>query len=148
MILLTSFSRSLSKVLEQKLVGADGKDPMSIQKDFFAPLGSRVTVISDYKRPLKEDSQRVLVAVALRDAPAFQRTLKRFFEVTQAAPKVREFQGTTIYDLDLTSQPDANAAAGAVLLAFLHPGGRQEYVIRDYRYDPAREGASGRAPRL
>jgi len=67
-------------------------------------------LISDFKKPIKEDSQRMLLSVALEDSKAFQATLNRVFEITQGAPKKREFQGTTIYDVDLPNMPNPNAA--------------------------------------
>ena len=38
--------------------------PLDLQKDIFGPLGDRLTLISDFKKPVKEDSQRLLLAVA------------------------------------------------------------------------------------
>ena len=52
----------------------------------------------------------MLLGIALEDAKAFQGTLNRIFELTQGAPKKREFQGTTIYDVDLPNIPNPNAA--------------------------------------
>jgi len=97
-------------LVEQQLVGPNGGAPLSFKKDLFGPLGNRVTLISDFKKPVKEDSQRYLLSVALDNTKAFQETLNRVFEITQGAPKKREFQGTTIYDVDLPNMPNPNAA--------------------------------------
>src|SRR5208283_3091658 len=59
------------------------------------------TMISDFKKPIKDDSQRVLVGIALEDSKAFAGTLNRIVELAGASPKKREFQGTTIYDFDV-----------------------------------------------
>ncbi len=88
-------------VLEQQLAGPEGGQPLSFQKDLFGPLGDRITMISDFKKPIKEDSQRMLVGIALEDSKAFQSTLTRIMELAGASPKKREFQGTTIYDFDV-----------------------------------------------
>jgi Protein of unknown function (DUF3352) len=104
------FQPGMVNLIEQQLVGPNGGQPLSFQNDVFGPLGDRVTVISDFKKPIKEDSQRMLVAVALEDAKAFQNTLSRLLELTGAAPQKREFQGTTIYDFDLNLP---NQAVGA-----------------------------------
>jgi hypothetical protein len=88
-------------VLEQQLAGPEGGQPISFQKDIFGPLGDRITMISDFKKPIKEDSQRVLLGVALEDSKAFQNALNRVMELAAAAPKKREFQGTTIYDFEI-----------------------------------------------
>ena len=99
--LVNKFQPGMLNVLEQQLAGPEGGQPLSFQKDLFGPLGDRITMISDFKKPIKEDSQRVLVGVALEDAKAFQNTLGRVMELAGAAPKKREFQGTTIYDFDV-----------------------------------------------
>ena len=100
-------------LVEQQLVGPNGGAPLSFKNDFFGPIGDRITLISDFKKPIKEDSQRMLLAVALEDAKAFQATMSRLFEIAQGAPKKREFQGTTIYDVDLPQMPNPNAAGAA-----------------------------------
>jgi hypothetical protein len=99
--LVNKFQPGMLNVLEQQLAGPEGGQPLSFQKDLFGPLGDRITMISDFKKPIKEDSQRVLVGVALEDAKAFQSTLSRVLELAGAAPKKRDFQGTTIYDFDV-----------------------------------------------
>jgi hypothetical protein len=105
------FQPGMINLIEQQLAGPNGGQPISFEKDVFGPLGDRVTLISDFKKPIKEDSQRMLVAITLEDAKAFQSTLTRLFEITGAAPEKREFQGTTIYDLavSLPNQAPANA---------------------------------------
>jgi len=102
------FSPGILNVLEQQLVGPNGGEPLSFQKDIFGPMGSRVTIISDVVKPIKEDSQRMLFGVALDDSAAFGKTLLKLFELAGQEPKKREFQGTTIYDIE----PDLPAAGG------------------------------------
>jgi hypothetical protein len=94
--------------IEQQLAGPQG-DGLSFEKDLFGPLGDRITVITDVKPSAgdAEPSQRVLFAFALEDAKAFQNTLNKIFKLTNATPKKREFQGTTIYDFDLPELPNA-----------------------------------------
>ena len=65
--LVNKFQPGMLNVLEQQLAGPEGGQPLSFQKDIFGPLGDRITMISDFKKPIKEDSQRVLVGVALED---------------------------------------------------------------------------------
>ena len=104
--LVNMFQPGMLNVLEQQLVGPNGGEPLSFQKDIFGPLGDRITLISDFKKPIKEDSQRMLLGVALEDAKAFQTTLNRLIELAGGAPKKREFQGTTIYDFDVPNMPN------------------------------------------
>jgi hypothetical protein len=92
------FQQGMISIIEQQLVGPNGGQPISFQNDIFGPLGNRITIISDFKKPIKEDSQRMLVAISLENAKAFQNSLARIFEISGAAPEKREFQGTTIYD--------------------------------------------------
>ncbi|MDR3620657.1 MAG: hypothetical protein P4L85_14995 [Paludisphaera borealis] len=104
--LVNKFQPGMLNVLEQQLVGPEGGEPLSFQKDLFGPLGDRITMISDFKKPIKEDSQRVVVAISLEDAKAFQNTLNRVIDIAHAAPKKRDFQGTTILDFELPNLPN------------------------------------------
>ncbi len=105
---VNKFQPGMLNLLEQQLVGPNGGQPLDFQKDFFGPLGNRITLVTDFKKPIKEDSQRMLLGVALEDAKAFQNTMNRLFEIAQAAPQKREFQGTTIYDVDMPNLPNPN----------------------------------------
>ena len=108
--IINKFQPGMLNLIEQQLVGPNGGQPLSFKNDFFGPIGDRLTLISDFKKPIKEDSQRYLLGIALEDAKAFQGTLNRIFEITQSSPKKREFQGTTIYDVDMPNMPNPNAA--------------------------------------
>jgi hypothetical protein len=112
--LVNKFQPGMLNVLEQQLAGPEGGAPLSFQKDIFGPLGDRITMITDYKKPIKEDSQRVLVGIALEDAKAFQGTLGRILDLAGAAPEKRDFQGTTIYDFDVPVPNLPNNAGGNV----------------------------------
>ena len=111
--LVNKFQPGMINLVEQQLVGPNGGQPMSFKNDVFGPLGDRITVISDFKKPIKEDSQRMLAAIALEDSKAFQSTLTNLMQLAGAAPEKREFQGTTIYDfaVNLPNAPAGNAAA-------------------------------------
>lgn len=113
--LINKFQPGLLNIFEQGLAGPNGGEPLSFQKDVFGPIGDRLTLITDFKKPVKEDSQRMLLGVALEDAKAFQGTLNRIIELTQSAPTKREFQGTTIYDFEV-NLPNPNAAGAAPAL--------------------------------
>ena len=113
--LVNTFSPGMLNVLEQSLVGPNGGEPLSLKKDIFGPLGDRLTLVSDFKKPVKDDSQRLLLGVALDDSKAFTNTLTRILGMTGAAPTKRDFQGTTIYDFKLPEMP-AQANGGNNLL--------------------------------
>ncbi len=104
--LANMFQPGVLGALEQQLVPPGGGEPLSLQKDIFGPLGDRITLISDYKKPIKEDSQRLLAAVALEDAKAFQATLTKLIALAGGSPEKRDFQGTTIYDFKLPEIPN------------------------------------------
>ena len=53
--------------VEQNLAGPQGEG-LKFERDITGPLGDRVTIISDFRKPITEDSQRVLFAVALEDS--------------------------------------------------------------------------------
>jgi len=106
--LANSIQPGVLNVIEQSLVGPNGGEPLNLKKDIFGPLGNRITTITDFKKPVTEDSQRSLFAIALDDTQAFQETLGKLINLSTLTPKKREFQGTTIYDFDLTELGNAN----------------------------------------
>src|SRR5579864_8508228 len=104
--LANMFNPGFLNLLEQQLAGPNGGEPLSFQKDIFGPIGDRITVISDFKKQPKnkdDDSQRTLFALALEDSKAFRNTLNKLIALTKANPKKRDFQGTTIYDFDISN---------------------------------------------
>jgi hypothetical protein len=111
--LANQFQPGVLNVLEQQLVGPNGGEPLSFKKDIFDPLGKRITVIGDFKKPITEDSQRMLVGVRLKNATGFQNTLAKLIALAGGAPKKRDFQGTTIYDFDIPNLPNANPGVNA-----------------------------------
>ncbi len=111
--LVNHFQPGMLNIIEQQLVGPNGGQPLSLMQDLFGPLGDRITLISDFKKPIKDESQRALLAIALEDPKAFQNTLSRVIELTGAAPEKREFQGTTIYEINV--EPPNAAPGGAAM---------------------------------
>jgi hypothetical protein len=111
--LINGFQPGTLQVIEQSMVGPNGGQSFSFQKDLFGPLGDRVTLISDFKKPIREDNQRMVLALALEDAKAFQNTLNKLIAIGGGAPRKREFQGTTIYDFDIPEVPNQPNPAGA-----------------------------------
>lgn len=104
--------------LQQNIGGPGGG--IDFKKDLIGPLGNRISIISDYKKPVTETSQRSLFAISLDDAKAAQATLNKLVTLLKANPTKREFQGTTIYNFDLPAMPNAPGGAapqGPVALA-------------------------------
>lgn len=97
--LLDMFLPGQIEAMEKQISGADGA-PLSFQNDVFGPIGNRITIISDFKKPITEKSERALFAVALEDQKGFQATFHRILSLAKIIPQKREFQGTTIYDFD------------------------------------------------
>ncbi len=119
----------LIDAIQQQLVDPEGGKPLEFKQDIFDPLGDRITIVSDFKKPITENSRalrlaltlkdsdtvgfslgqsddaRMLVAVALEDSKTFQNTLNKLLGLTGAQPKKREFQGTIIYDFDFDISP-------------------------------------------
>ncbi|MFO0954268.1 MAG: DUF3352 domain-containing protein [Isosphaeraceae bacterium] len=106
--LANMFQPGVLNVLEQQLVGPNGGEPLSFKKDLFDPIGDRITVVGDFKKPISEESQRMLIGVALEDAKAFEGTLAKLIALAGGEPKKRDFQGTTIYDFEVPDLPNAN----------------------------------------
>ena len=91
--LVNKFQPGMLNLVEQQLVGPNGGQPLSFQNDIFGPLGDRITVISDFKKPIKEDSQRMLLAIALEDTKAFQNTLNRLLRDHRRRPQEARVPG-------------------------------------------------------
>ena len=110
--------------IERGLQGPNG-EALRFQQDVFGPLGDRISVVSDFKGEgdeLDAESQRALIGVALEDEAAFRDTLNTLFAIAGAEPKKRDFQGVTIYDVELPELPAAPGAprmqlAGTVSIA-------------------------------
>jgi hypothetical protein len=111
--LANMFQPGILEVIEQQLVGPNGGEPLKFKQDIFDPLGDRITIISDFKKPITEDSERMLLAVALEDTKAFQNTLNKLIALTGGQPKKREFQNTTIYDFAVPNLPNQGAGGAA-----------------------------------
>ena len=107
--LVNQFQPGMLQVLQQQLVGPNGGEPIDLQKDIFGPLGNRLTVLSDFKKPIKDDSQRFLFGISVTDAKKFQSSLNKIIEIAGGAPAKRDFLGTTIYDFKLPEMPNAPA---------------------------------------
>ena len=110
--LANMFQPGVLNVVEQQLVGPNGGEPLNLKKDVFDPLGDRITLISDFKKPITEDSQRMVLGVALENAAGLQATLTKLIGIAGATPKKRDFQGSAIYDFDVPEIPNANAGGG------------------------------------
>ena len=87
----------------QRAVGPNGD--FDFKKDVFAPLGNRITLISDPKKPITEKSGREIFALALDDEKVVLNTFNKILDLTKATPKKRDFQGTTIYDFEFPNLP-------------------------------------------
>ena len=133
--LVNQFQPGMLQVLQQQLVGPNGGDPLDLQKDIFGPLGNRVTVISDFKKPINEDSQRFLFGIAVTDVKKFQATFNKIIEITQGAPVPAHFQGTTIYDFP-SSLEMPNAGDGPKEERDRQPGDRQAHPLHCLRARP------------
>ncbi len=111
--LANKFQPGMINLVEQQLVGPNGGQPLSFQNDVFGPLGDRVSIIIDFKKPIKEDSQRMLIAVSLEDTKAFQSTLAKLLELSGAAPRSASSRARRFMTSTLTSpiRPPAHLKA-------------------------------------
>ena len=134
-------------LVEQQLVGPNGGQPLSFQNDVFGPLGDRITVISDFKKPIKEDSQRMLVAVSLEDTKAFQNTLSRLLELDGRCPPETRVSGHDDLRLRREHPQSGRRRASRSERPDQHRD-RQGHAVHDHRHDPARAGAPARKPAL
>lgn len=101
--LVDQFAPGVLDQVARGLAGPNGQG-LDLKRDVFGPLGDRITLVSDFKKPITEKSQRILLGISLDDAKAFQNTLNKVFELTNASPKERTFQGTKIYDFEIPAE--------------------------------------------
>ncbi len=114
------FDQVAPGVLDQVQKGLGGPDGqgLDLQKDLFGPLGDRITIISDFKKPVTEKNQRMLLGIALDDAKAFQNSLNKLFDLAKASPDKRTFQGTTVYDFPIPGEfAESSGFNGPISLA-------------------------------
>ncbi len=135
-------------LLEQQLVGPNGGEPISLKKDIFGPLGDRLTLVSDFKKPVKDDSQRLLLGVALDDSKAFTNTLTKILGMTGAPPR----SGTSRAPPSTTSSsprcPAGQRRQQPLQERDREPGHRQGHPVRGHRAGPARIDPPGRGSSL
>jgi hypothetical protein len=125
--------------VERGLQGPGG-ETIRFQQDIFGPIGDRVSIIADYAAEGEEidaQDQRALVAIALEDEQAFQNSLNKIFAIAGMTPEKRDFQGTTIYDIEL---PELPAAPGGPEMQL--PGEVSIAIAKGYLF------ATGNAPLL
>lgn len=114
-----AFWNSLSELVDQFAPGvleqaekalSDQPGGFSLKNDLLGPFAKRITAIGDYKQPITEDSQRMVVAFALDNPAAAQTTLNKIIDMANATPKKRTFQGETIYDFELPAELEVAAS--------------------------------------
>ena len=85
----------------QELMESFRDDPIAgeidIRAELIKHLGQRVIVVSDYKLPITTTSERVLVAIEVRDAKAMAAGIKKLFD-GDPTMKAREFEGLVIWE--------------------------------------------------
>jgi hypothetical protein len=89
------------EVFEEVLEGIklDPKGPqVDLRKELVAHLGERATLLTDNKLPITPQSQRVMVAIELANAPAVARTINKAMETDRNAEK-REFADHIIWEM-------------------------------------------------
>ncbi|MEQ8789117.1 MAG: hypothetical protein RIC55_22585 [Pirellulaceae bacterium] len=89
------------EVFEEVLQGIklDPKGPqVDLRAELVAHLGQRATVLADNKLPVTPQSQRVMVAIELTNAPAVAQTVNKAMETDRNAEK-REFADHIIWEM-------------------------------------------------
>jgi hypothetical protein len=114
--LIDQFQPNAIEQVEQSLAEAAGGEGISIEKDIFAPLGKKLIAISDFQKPITDQSQRALFAIGLDDDNTAQKTVNKIIEMTKASPKTRSFQGSTIYEFELPPEAAQTGFTGPISL--------------------------------
>ena len=95
--LVNTFQPGALEMLLEKALGPEGQK-VDLQKDVVNRLGKRVTMVTDYSRPITANSQRMLIAIELSDEKGFAQTLSKLAGLLPAGLDKREFQGHLIYE--------------------------------------------------
>jgi hypothetical protein len=103
---------------------------LDVKREVVTPLGSRLTVITDYADVADMATERTLMAFALNDSKTAAATLTKLAGLAGSAFKRRDFQGQAIYEFTAPNLADPGAvdaeetppwglavAAGGVFLA-------------------------------
>src|SRR6185295_9430367 len=86
---------------------------IDVRKDLIGKLGSRATVISDYKLPITPKSERMLLAIEATDVQGLAETIEKAMKSDENA-KRREYQGHVIWEIIAEDQaPDVNISLEA-----------------------------------
>ena len=70
----------LLDAIEKELAGPEGGRPLKFKQDIFDPLGDRITIISDFKQPITENSKPIHLTINLDHA--YPRRISRSARVT------------------------------------------------------------------
>ncbi len=106
-------------LMEEIIVGlAEDKDgpQVDLRKDLVAHFGERVSLISDCRRPITPDSERLMVAIELTNPEAVSVTIDKAFNADPDAEK-REFEGHVIWEIikdDTPAEVDDVEIAGDI----------------------------------
>ena len=93
-------------LMEEIIVGlAKDKDgpQVDLRKELIAHLAERVSVITDCRRPITPESERLMFAVALTDPEAVRVTIEKAFKTEEAVK--REFEGHVIWEVVQDDEP-------------------------------------------
>lgn len=72
---------------------------IDVYKGLIDHLGERATILSDVLQPVNEQSERMLVAIEVKDAKTVKETVGKFFKTDPTATR-REFEGYEIWEIE------------------------------------------------
>ena len=80
----------------------DDKDgpQIDIEKDVLPNLDDQVVILTDNTTPIDVGSERMLVAVKIRDAKVIKDVIRKAMEVEPDAKQVESFEGSTIWQVE------------------------------------------------
>jgi len=78
------------------------KDPygpqVQVKNDFIQHLGSRVSIVTDYDKPITTKSERFVIVVDVKDANAVAAAIEKFMKADPNAHQ-RDFEGKTVWEI-------------------------------------------------
>ncbi len=113
---------------DEDLVDPKTNKPFSLRKDFFGHLGDRVTILTDYKKPVTSNNIRQLVVIALKDPSGIEATLSRILAMADVKTSTRSLSGATIH------QVNTKSAFGSALGGTLSLNQGFAWAVTDHKF--------------
>ncbi len=127
----------LEEIIESLAKDKDGPQ-VDLRKDLVQRFSTRASMITDCRRPITPESERLLFAIELTNPEAVQQTINKAFEADPDAER-REFDGQVIWEIitdDAPADVEAIKIEGAGFDPFAAGAGEEEAAEEERKILP------------